>query len=114
VIARGDLVWVDHGEPRGSAPAKARPSIVIQQDWLSESSINTVVVVPVTTRTKHAGFPGNVLLHATATGLDEDSVALVTQITAVSREHVDPYPCGHVPAYLMKQVDAGIRLTMGL
>ncbi|WPO86299.1 type II toxin-antitoxin system PemK/MazF family toxin [Herbiconiux sp. KACC 21604] len=114
VIARADIVWVDFGSPRGSEPAKVRPSIVLQEDWLLATTINTVVVVPLTSNTALEAFPGNVLLPADASGLEKDSVAVVSQLGPVSREFIDPYPAGRVPLHLMNRVMEGIRLTIGL
>ena len=48
VIRRGLVCWVDFGEPRGSAPAKRRPAVVIQSDRYNASRISTVVILPIT------------------------------------------------------------------
>ena len=114
VTVRGDVVWVDFGSPRGSEPAKVRPAVVIQEDWLLATSIATVQVVPLTSNTGLEAFPGNVLIPAEASGLDKDSVAVVSQVGPVSREFLDPYPAGHVPAYLLDEIGSGIRLALGL
>ncbi|MFT3799432.1 type II toxin-antitoxin system PemK/MazF family toxin [Microbacterium sp.] len=114
VIARGDAVWVDFGSPRGSEPAKIRPAIVVQADWLLASNLNTVVVVPLTSNTSHEAFPGNVRLPVEATGLDKDSVAIVAQVGPVSREYIEPFPIGRVPTYLLAEIDNGIRRSLGL
>jgi len=114
VIARGDIVWVDFGVPRGSEPATSRPAIVLQADWLLESKLKTILVVPLTTNTALEAFPGNVLIPAAASGLPQDSVAAVTQVGPVSREFIDPFAAGSVPPYLLAQVAAGIRLVTGL
>lgn len=114
MIRRGDIVWVDFGIPRGSAPAKVRPSVVVQEDWLLDTDINTVLVVPLTSNTALEGFPGNVLVPAAASGLDRDSVANVGQIGPVTRGFVDAYPAGHLAPYLMAQISTGIRLVLGV
>jgi mRNA interferase MazF len=114
VIRRGDVVWVDFGAPRGSEPAKIRPALVVQDDWLLASQIKTVSVVPLTSNTALDAFPGNVLVPAAASGLEKDSVAVVSQIGPVSREFVDPFPAGRLPAYLVARVDDGVRLVLGL
>lgn len=113
MIARGDVAWVDFGEPRGSEPAKVRPAIVFQDDWLLATSINTVLVIPLTSNLAHEAFPGNVLIPAIASGLDKDSVALVTQLGPVSREYVQPVTAGHLPPYLLNELSTGIRLVTG-
>jgi mRNA interferase MazF len=33
VIRRGQIWWVDFGEPRGSEPGFRHPALVIQRDW---------------------------------------------------------------------------------
>lgn len=114
VIARGDVVWVDFGSPRGSEPAKVRPAMILQEDWLLATTIATVQVVPLTSNTALEAFPGNVLVPAEASGLDKDSVAVVSQVGPVSRQFLDPYPAGRVPAYLLTEIGAGIRLVLGL
>ncbi|TFB85195.1 MULTISPECIES: type II toxin-antitoxin system PemK/MazF family toxin [Cryobacterium] len=112
--ARGDVVWVDFGSSRGSEPAKVRPAVVVQEDWLLATNIATVQVVPLTSNTGLEAFPGNVLIPAEASGLEKDSVAIVSQVGPISREFLDPYPAGHVPAYLLAEIGAGIRLALGL
>jgi mRNA interferase MazF len=114
VIAHGDIVWVDFGKPRGSEPAKRRPAIVMQENWLLATDITTVLVVPLTSNTALEAFPGNVLLPVEASGLDRDSVAVVSQVGPVGREFVEPYSVGRVPRYLLTKVAAGIRLVLGI
>lgn len=79
VIAHGDVVWVDFGVPRGSEPAKVRPAVVMQEDWLPAANIATVLVVPLTSNVALEAFPGHVLVHREASTLDRDSVAVVSQ-----------------------------------
>ena len=49
------------------------------------SRIATIIVVPLTTNTRLAAMPGNVLLSSRKTGLPKDSVANVSQVTAIDR-----------------------------
>lgn len=114
MIRRGDVVGVDFGVPRGSAPAKIRPAVVIQEDWLLDTDIATVLLVPLTSNVSLEAFPGNVLIPTEASGLDRDSVAVVSQSGPVSREFVQSYPVGHLPAYLLTKIAAGIRLVTGV
>lgn len=114
VIAHGDVVWVDFGVPRGSEPAKVRPAVVMQEDWLLATDITTVLVVPLTSNIALEAFPGNVLVPREASALDKESVAVVSQIGPVSREFLDPYPAGHLPGYVLSKIAAGIRLVTGI
>jgi mRNA interferase MazF len=114
VTARGDVVWVHFGLPRGSEPAKIRPALVIQDDWLLATAINTVLVVPLTSNLALEPFPGNVLVPSMTSGLDKDSVAVVSQVGPVSREFLEPFAVGHLPGYLMRKVADGVRLATGM
>ena len=114
MISHGDVVWVDFGSPRGSEPAKRRPAVVMQENWLLATDIATVIVVPVTSNVALEAFPGNVLLSIDASGLGQDSVAVVSQIGPVSREFVEPYAVGHVPSYTLAKIADGIRLVLGI
>lgn len=114
MIHHGDVVWVDFGSPRGSEPAKVRPAVVMQEDWLLATDIRTALVVPLTSNTALEAFPGNVLVAAEASGLEKDSVAVVSQLGPVSRQFIEPYPAGHIPGYLMTEIAAGVRLVTGI
>jgi mRNA interferase MazF len=46
--------------------------------------------------------------------LEKDSVAVVSQLGPVSREFIDPYPVGRLPAYVLAKISAGIRLATGV
>lgn len=107
-------MWVDFGAPRGSEPAKIRPSLVIQDDWLTESANATIVLIPFTSQVRLQVFPGNVFIPAAASGLGKDSVAVIPQLGPVSREFIDPSPAGHLPGYLMAEVSAAVRLLLAV
>lgn len=113
MISRGDVCWVDFGWPRGSEPAKQRPAVVVQADDFNRSDIATVVVVPLTSNTGLAVMPGNVFVPRAASSLEKDSVANVSQPTTVSREFVT-YPVASLPTAVIREIDAGLRLVMGL
>lgn len=114
MIAYGDVVWVDFGEPRGSEPAKVRPAVVLQQDWLLATRISTVIVVPLTSNLLLEAFPGNVRIPAVVSGLERDSVAVVSQVGPVDRRFLEPNPVGSLPAHVLASVAAGVRLVTGV
>jgi mRNA interferase MazF len=84
-VAQGDVWWADLAEPVGSSPGYRRPVLVVQGDAFNRSAIATVVCVPLTSNVKWAGAPGNVLLKARDTRLSKESVANVSQVTALDR-----------------------------
>lgn len=114
MISRGDVVWADFGSPRGSQPAKRRPAVVMQDDWLLATKIATVLVVPLTSNLALEAFPGNVLVSVDASGLERDSVAVVTQLGPVDREYIEPFAVGHLPDFLTTSISNGIRLVTGI
>lgn len=112
VTSQGDIWWADFGMPIGSAPGYHRPVVIVQGDDLNRSRIATTICVPLTGTLKWANAPGNVMLRASETGLDRDSVASVSLLTVVDRgqliEHV-----GRVNAALMKRLFSGIDVVLG-
>lgn len=113
MIRRGQVCWVDFGEPRRSAPAKLRPAVIVQSDQYNTSRISTVVVLPITSNTALARHPGNVFVPASASGLPKDSVVNVSQPMTVDRSEVDDTGVD-LPSNLMNAVDAGLRRVMDL
>ncbi len=112
LIRRGDILWADLGEPRGSEPGYRRPVLVMQADAINRSRIATIICVPLTSNVKLAQMPGNLLLKAADTGLDRDSVANVTLITTIDRASLDEW-AGAVPERRLQQVFEGLDLVMG-
>ena len=113
-INRGDVTWVDYGEPRGSDPGKRLPAVVIQDDRLNASRLEIALMVPLTTNIGQALFPGNVLVPAPASGLDRDTVAIVNLIGPIIRDNIHPNVIGHLPAYLLSEISQGVRLVLGI
>lgn len=113
VANRGDVWWVDFGAPHGSEPAYRRPAIVVQADAFNRSTIQTVIVVPMTASVGLAAAPGNVLCRRRDTSLPKASVANVSQLAVIDRSRLVSR-VGSLPARLMAELDAGIRRVLGL
>jgi mRNA interferase MazF len=113
VIRRGEIHWVDLGEPRGSRPGKLRPVLVVQGDPHNESRLATTVVAALTSNVDLARVPGNVLVPAVLSGLAKDSVVNVSAVVTVDKSDLAGR-AGAVPAHLMDQVDDGLRLVLAL
>lgn len=112
MIRRGDVVWVDLGARADSEPWKV-PVVVMQAEWLLDTSITTVLVAPITSNLALGGLPGNVSVSAAASGLDCDAVVDVSRFGPVSRTQIAGYPIGALPTYLLTQISAGLRLVSG-
>lgn len=87
--------------------------MIVQAAPFNRSKLRTVVSVALTTNTRLVGMPGNVLLPASDTGLRQDSVANVTQLTAVDRDHLEERT-GQLPGWLMAELDRGLRRVLAL
>lgn len=114
MIRRGEVYWVDLGEPRGSEPGYRRPVLVVQSNPFNQSRIATVIVAVLTSNLEQARAPGNVLLPRSATGLPKDSVANVSQILTVDRSELDDHAVSSLPKAYLEDLDDGLRLVLGL
>ncbi len=112
-MKRGEVWWVDLGEPRGGQPAFRRPALIVQDDLLTESKLPTVMVVPLTTNLNRAVAVGNVALEPAETGLAKPSVALVCQVTTVDKSLLSDM-AGTLPRRALRKIDAGLGLALGL
>ena len=113
VISKGSVVWVDYGQPRGSEPAKRRPAIAYQNDWLTQSNYNTILTIPLTSNVARARFPGNVLVRAGTAGLPRDSVAVASHLGPVDRQFIDPIPVGTIPYDTLLEISAAVSTVLG-
>lgn len=112
VISQGDVWWAELAPPTGSEPGYRRPVVVVQGDPLNRSRIATVVCVPLTSNLKWADAPGNVLLSARTTGLPKDSVANVSQVTALDRVQLTEIS-GKLPLAKIQLLLSGIDVMLG-
>ncbi len=112
VISQGEIWWADLPAPTGSGAGFRRPVIVVQGDALNRSRIATVVCVPLTSNTKWASAPGNVLLVAGVTSLPKDSVANVSQIVALDKALL-ARRVAKLPQSKLDLILAGIAVVLG-
>jgi len=113
VIRRGDIWWANIPGPSGSEPGYRRPVLIVQSDPFNLGRIGTVVTVAFTTNLRLAGAPGNVLCRKRSTGLSKDSVANVSQLTALDKRWLDTR-VSTLPPGLLRQVEDGMRMLLGL
>jgi mRNA interferase MazF len=113
VVRRGEVWWADLGEPAGSEPGYRHPVVVVQEDELNRSRLATTVVALLTSNLRRAEAAGNVLCSARLTGLPKESVVNVSQLATVDKSALVER-VGALPPRLMRQVDDGLRLALGL
>ncbi len=85
VIRKGSVYWVNFSPGKGSEPMGKRPGLVIQNDALNDSKLNTVIVLAVTSTLKLGELPGNVVLRKGEANMPKRCVINVTQIKSVDK-----------------------------
>ena len=113
VVERGQVWWADLDEPSGSEPGFRRPVLIVQDDAFNRSRLRTVIAVVLTSNLRLVEAPGNVVISATSAGLPKDSVANVSQVITVDRDFLSE-PAGRVRGQILKDVENGLRLVLGL
>lgn len=86
---------------------------MIQDDVFTQSRINTVIVVILTSNTQLAEAPGNVLVPRAVSGLAKDSVVNISQIFTVDKTFLTER-IGALPDSLQEEVDEGLRMVLCL
>ena len=110
---QGDIYWVRFGSAADSGPSGKRPAVVIQNDLLNRSNIQTTVVTLLTSNKKLAQVPGNVLLKKGIANLPKTSVAVVTQIATVDKDRLLE-KIGALNSEKTEQVVNGCQLVISL
>jgi len=108
VVNQGDIYWFPSDEQAGSEPGNTHPHVVIQDNVLNHSSLNTVIVCRLTSNMKQAKAPGNVLLEAGEANLLKQSVVVVSQISTVDKSKLGEY-IGSLSQPRIKQILAGMH-----
>ena len=87
--------------------------VIVQSDAFNRSRLRTVIAVVLMTNLRLVEAPGNVLIPAKASGLRRDSVANVSQVITVDRDFLLER-AGRIRGQLVKDLDRGLRLVLGL
>ncbi|MBL8056877.1 MAG: type II toxin-antitoxin system PemK/MazF family toxin [Anaerolineales bacterium] len=112
-IKQGDIYWVVVDTPNGAGSGIAHPHVVIQDDVLNHSRINTLVVCAMTTNMKRAKSPGNVLLEVGEANLPRQSIVVVSQVSTVTRAQLGEY-IGSLTRERIEQILAGMRFVQSM
>lgn len=87
--------------------------VLVQANDFTVSTIRTVICAVITTNSRLAMAPGNVLLRRRETGLPADSVANVSQLITVSKEFLTE-KIGRLSGPALQRLDEGLRLVLAL
>ena len=112
-MIRGELWWVDLGIPYGSEPGYRRPVLIIQNDFINNSKINTTVIVPLTTNILYAEVPGNFLLNKDESKLSKDSVLVISHVKVIDRNRLIER-ISQVNKTIMDEVEKNLMFVLGI
>ena len=112
-VRRGDIAIVDLDPTKGSEQRGTRPCLVVQNDVGNENA-PTTIVVPFTTAGDDELYPFEVLVTAAESHLQEDSVAMCSQIRTVSIEDRIETVVGSIPDERMEEVETALEYSLGL
>ena len=113
VIRKGSIYWVDFSPGKGSEPMGQRPGLVIQDNAINDSKINTVIMVAITSTLKFGELPGNVTLRKGEANMPKRCVINISQIKSVDKKSIKDN-IGTLSKNKMAAVEEGIRLILDL
>jgi len=110
---RGEIWWASLSRPEDSEPGYRRPVLIIQSDVFNRSKIRTIIVVVITSNTRLAKAPGNVLLNRRQSGLPKPSVVNISQVITLDKLHLTER-VSKIGARELQAVEDGLRLVLSL
>ena len=115
-MRRGEVRLVDLDPARGPEANKRRPAVIVSNDGANTTAERlgrgVVTVVPVSSNVARV-YPFQVLLDASSSGLDRDSMAQAEQVRSVAVERIGPR-LGVLTADLIAALDEALRLHLAL
>lgn len=109
-IYQGDIYWLKADNPLESQADVPHPYVVIQENVLNNSRIQTVVVCALTSNLKKASMPGNVLLNVGEADLPRQSVIEVSKVSTIPKTQLGD-PIGRLSEGRIAQIFAGMRFV---
>ncbi len=109
-IKRGDLVYLNFDPIIGSEQGGPRPAVVVQNDIGNKHS-PTVIIAPVTSKTKKTNLPTHVRL--TSKCLERYSMVLLEQIKTIDKSRIASY-IGTLTDEEMKMIEKALRISLGM
>ena len=113
-MRRGEIRLIDLDPTKRAEANKRRPAIIVSNDGANTTAARlghgVVTVVPVTSNIEHV-YLFQVLLDATASGLDRDSKAQAEQVRSVAVERIGAL-VGTLTGQLASELDEALRLHL--
>ena len=113
VIRKGSIYWVDFSPGKFSEPTGRRPGLVIQNDILNDSNLNTVIMLAITSTMKFDELPGNVVLRKGEANIPKKCVINVIQIKSVDQQSIKE-KIWTLSKKRMDEIHEGLKLVMNI
>jgi mRNA interferase MazF len=110
VINQGEIYWIPLYVPSELEPGITHPHVVIQDNIINRSRIDTLVVCALTTNARRAKSPGNVLLEIGEANLPKQSIVVVSQVSTVYKSQLGEY-IGYLTQERISQIFAGMQFV---
>jgi mRNA interferase MazF len=107
IIRQGAIFWIPVFDKTDDEII--HPHVIIQDDVINDSCIDTTVVCGLSTNMKKASEPGNILLDKGEADLPKQSIIVVSQIFNVKKTQVGAY-IGTLRKERIDQLFDGMRL----
>lgn len=108
-INQGDIYWLRMEDDNSYGVEYPHPYVVIQDDAINHSRVETVVLCALTTNMKKANLPGNILLDEGEGNLPKQSIVVVSQIVSVEKSTLGQY-IGSLRKKRIVQIYSGLKL----
>ena len=104
---RGEIWLADLNPPRGTAPRKQRPVLIIQSQALLDARHPSTYVIPLTTNVIDNADPLRIRI-AAAQRLDRDSDLLMDELRAIDSRRLVRGPLLRLPGAQMRRIVAAL------
>ena len=112
MMKRGEIYYANLSPTVGAEINKKRPVLIVSND-ANNRAASTITVLPITSNVASI-YPFEIKLTRADSGLPKGSKAQAQQIRTLSKERVSGKVIGKLSAAKMRQIEAAMRLHLGL